>query len=118
MEKRIGESILGIAGGLLGILVGIFIYYLGTFGMGNMSAESAGLLLVLWGILGFVGGAVVGSYRLIGGALMLIGGVLGFFVISILWLVPGIIMIIGGILTFKKPKVLKEVKVEGGGGYV
>ena len=118
MGKRTGESILGVVGGLLGIFVGIFIYYLGAFGMGNMSAESAGTLLMLLGILGFIGGIAVGRYRDIGGALMLIAGVLGFLVVFAFWLIPGIVMIIGGILAFKKPKVLQEVKVEGGGGYV
>lgn len=118
MGKGTGASILGAAGGILGIIVGIFIYYLGTFGMGNMSAESAGALLMLLGILGFIGGAVVERFRSLGGALMLIAGVLGFFVVFVFWIIPGIIMIIGGILTFKTPKVLRDVKVEGGGGNV
>jgi hypothetical protein len=117
MGKRTGESILGIVGGGLGIFVGLVIYYLGTFGMGNMPAEAAGIILVILGIIGFAGGVVVGRARLIGGILMLIGGVLGFFIISAFWIIPGIIMIIGGILTFKKPKVM-EAHVEGGQGYV
>jgi len=112
MGKRTGESILGVVGGLLGIFVGIFIYYLGTFGMGNMSAESAGALLMLLGILGFIGGVAVGRFRYISGILMLIGGVLGFFIVSAFWTIPGIIMIIGGILTFKKPKAMRDVQVE------
>jgi hypothetical protein len=118
MGKRTGESILGVAGGILGVFVGIFIYYLGTFGMGDISAESAGLLLMLLGVLGLVGGVIVGRFRSTGGAFMLIAGILGFFILFALWIVPGIILIIGGILTFKKPRVLREVKVEGGGGYV
>ena len=118
MGKKTGESILGVVGGILGIFVGIVIYYLGTFGLGNMSAENAGALLALLGIIGFIGGAVVGRFRSAGGALMLIGGILGFFVISALWTIPGVIMIIGGILTFEKPKAMRDVKVEGGGGNV
>jgi paraquat-inducible protein B len=48
---------------------------------------------------------------------MLIGGVLGFFIISAFWIIPGIIMIIGGLLTFKKPKVM-QTRVEEGQGVV
>jgi hypothetical protein len=118
MGKRTGESILGVVGGILGIFVGIFIYYLGTFGLGDIPAESAGMLLILLGILSFVGGAVVGRYRSTGGAFMIIAGILGFFVLFALWIIPGIIMIIGGILTFKKPKALREVKVEGSEGNI
>ncbi len=73
---------------------------------------------MLFGILGFIGGAAVGKFRYISGALMLIGGVLGFFVVSAFWFIHGVIMIIGGILTFKKPKAMRDVKVEGGGGNV
>jgi hypothetical protein len=97
------------------MLVGIFIYYLGTFGMGDISAESAGLLLMLLGVLGLVGGVIVGRFRFTGGAFMLIAGILGFFILFVLWIIPGII---GGILTFKKPRMLRGVKVEGRGGYV
>jgi hypothetical protein len=117
MGKRTGESILGIVGGGLGVFVGLVISYLGTFGMGNMPAEAAGIELAILGIIGFAGGVVVGRTRLIGGILMLIGGVLGFFIISAFWIIPGIIMIIGGLLTFKKPKVM-QTRVEEGQGVV
>ena len=110
MERRTGESILGIVGGLLGIFVGIFIYYLGTFGIANMSAEAAGALLILFGILGFIGGAAVGRFKNIGAALMFLGGVLGFFVIFAFWIIPGIVMIVGFILTYKRPKVTREAQ--------
>jgi hypothetical protein len=118
MGKMTGESILGVVGGILGIIVGVFIYYLGTFGLGDIPAELAGMLLILLGILGFVGGLVVGRYRSTGGVIMIIAGILGFFVLFALWIIPGIIMIVGGALSFKKPKPLGEVKVEGSKGIV
>ena len=118
MGKMTGESILGVVGGILGIIVGVFIYYLGTFGLGDIPAELAGMLLILLGFLSLVGVAVIGRYRSIGGALMIIAGILGFFVLFALWIIPGIIMIVGGALSFRKPKPLGEVKVEGSKGIV
>lgn len=81
MGRRSGASILGAAGGILGIFVGIFIYCLRTSGVDNMSAESAVALLVLLGILGFIGGAVVERSGSLGGALMLNSGILGYFIV-------------------------------------
>ncbi len=117
MEKRIGEAVLGVVGGLIGIFAGALVYYLATFGQGDALAKTMGMVAILLGILGLIGGLAVDRYRFLGGALMLIAGVIGFFAVSAFWIVPGIIMIIGGILTFKRPKVLKT-PVEGGGGYV
>jgi protein-S-isoprenylcysteine O-methyltransferase Ste14 len=72
--------------------------------MGDIPAESAGLLLMLLGVLGFVGGVIVGRSKSTGGAFMLIAGILGFFILFALWIIQWIIMIVGWIPTFRSPE--------------
>jgi len=66
-----------------------------------------GVIAAFMGVLGFIGGVIVGSFKYPGGALMLIAGIVGFFTVSLIWLVPGILLILGGILTFKKPRAMQ-----------
>jgi hypothetical protein len=107
LGTRTGESILGVVGGIIGILAGALAFYMATLGPNGMIAESLGVIAAFMGILGFIGGVIVGSFKYPGGVLMLIAGIAGFFAISLIWLVPGTLLIIGGILTFKKPRAMQ-----------
>jgi RNA polymerase subunit RPABC4/transcription elongation factor Spt4 len=105
-KSRTGEMVLGIIGGLIGIIVGVFAISVGGLAgaFGNPDASlvvGGGFGALLLGVIGIVGGAIANKNNKYGGYLMLISGLLGFIAVSAFWLISGLMLILGGILSLR-----------------
>ncbi len=99
---KTGAMVLGIIGGIIALLIGLFGFTLGQIGSA-VGAEGAGITKVLSlviPIVGLVGGAIVKGKALIGGSLMLVSAIaiVALLGINFFSLLPGIPLLIGGIL--------------------
>ncbi len=116
MTMRGGARILGLIGGIVGVIMGIFLLVSGVFGgtllIGFLGEEGVGvgLAVVVWSIsvfmfaiLGLAGGIVTRGKPLAGGVLMLVGGI-GGFLAGRSWVFPGILLIIGAVLSLASLK--------------
>ena len=116
MTMRSGAKTLGLIGGIIGLIVGIFLLVSGLLGgtllIGFLGEEGAevGLAVIMWGVsifvfavLGLAGGAITSGKPLPAGALMPVGGI-GGFLAGTFWIVPGVLLIIGGILSLASLK--------------
>ncbi|MGM0771409.1 MAG: hypothetical protein ACQESU_07360 [Halobacteriota archaeon] len=122
MNKKTGAT-LGITGGILAIIVasllfavtvgGIdtagssFIYGVpADFGIYDAELIMTGYcgLITLLGAMGIAGGAYAGKKDQLAAILMLIPGIGGFVLLSVMWAPIGIMLISGGILTLRSEK--------------
>lgn len=115
---RIGALIVGIIGSLAGILVAAIILFIagavaiiggiadsmqGTANSGQLQAAGIpiairSLLVLLISLVGITGASLTLAKPRLGGILMIITGIGGFFLASWLWLFSGVLLIIGSIL--------------------
>ncbi len=119
MNKKTGAT-LGITGGILAIIVasllfavtvgGIdtcgssFIYGVpAVFGISNAELIMTGYcgLITLLGAMGIAGGVYAGKNNQLSAALMVIPGIGGFLLLSVMWIPIAAILIPGGILTLR-----------------
>lgn len=99
---KTGAMVLGLIGGILAFLLGLLGFTLGQVGTA-VGARGSGLMQLMslsLPIIGIVGGAIVKSKALAGGALMLVSAaaIIAWIGFNFFALLPGIPLIIGGIL--------------------
>lgn len=102
---RSAARILGIVGGILGLLAAFGVLFFGGLGqafgaLGAGIVVDLGWLALIASIVGIVGGVLAISKPALAGALMLVGGVLGFIAITLFWVPSGLLLIAGAILAF------------------
>ncbi len=106
--NRTTEFVLGLIGGIFGIFASIIAIFIGAFGeafFNDSSVTNAGWFAILVSIAAIVGSVLVKSKAKVGGWIMVISGVVGFFTIGILYILSAILLLIGGLMgVFKKPK--------------
>ncbi|MCM1985981.1 hypothetical protein [Methanococcoides seepicolus] len=115
------ETLLGIIGGSLGVLASVIILSVALIsiwpGGGSMIYGSpviigdagTSLIMIVWGMLslvvglvGIAGGIIAKTDMSKGGKLMLVSGIIGFFLyFSIWWIIPGVLLISGGIMAMR-----------------
>lgn len=123
--KRRTESILGLAGGVLGILLAFFILLIGLIdgtGAALQYEEGVkttttinrptllGIGVFIASMLGIAGSVVVEKSAKIGGIIMLVAAILGGLCVSILYIISGILLLTSGLMSIfrneKKPTTL------------
>ncbi|AKB86117.1 hypothetical protein [Methanococcoides methylutens] len=122
MNKKI-ETVLGIAGGTLAIIVAAFMFAVtvvgirpGGSGFGYAVPTVLGIsdpeiimsgycvLIMILGAMGITGGLYAGKNDQMATILMLIPGIAGFVLLSVIWTPIGAMLILGGILTLRPEK--------------
>lgn len=103
---RTGEMVLGIIGGVFGIIAAVFMITVG--GVGSAFGADASFILhhgfgmLILGLIGVVGGAIVNINNKISGFMMLGSGFLGLIVGGGFWILSGVLLIVGGILALRQ----------------
>ncbi|MCM1985971.1 DUF4064 domain-containing protein [Methanococcoides seepicolus] len=119
MSKKT-ETIFGIAGGSIGVIISAFIFYVAIIniwpdGSTMMYATSEvfgisdpfvvmmgfGTVTLILGLIGIAGGIVAKTDKKKGGKLMLASGILGIALFFWMWILPGLLLTIGGIMAIR-----------------
>jgi hypothetical protein len=109
VAERTPEFVLGIVGGILGLVAAPILFLAGgilaAFGLSSGSTllgmSVAGGIL---SIIGIIGAAFVRSRPKVSGVLMLLSGLLGFFVVLGFWLGALLLLVAGIIALVRKEK--------------
>lgn len=98
--SRTPESILGIIGAVIGLIVAAFLVlasdWQSAFGGTGEVSRFYGWVTVLFAAVGAVAAFFINSRTKLAGALLLISGVGGFLMLQSLYIVPGILCVIAG----------------------
>ena len=119
MNKKT-ETIFGVAGGSIGVLIAAVIFYVsiiniwpsggsmiyGTsevFGISDpfLIMMGLGTVTLAFGLIGIAGGIVAKTDKKKGGKLMLASGILGIALFFWMWILPGLLLTIGGIIAIR-----------------
>jgi amino acid transporter len=109
VAERTAEFVLGLAGGILGLLAAPILFLAGgllaalglTSGAALIGVSIAGGIL---SIVGLVGAAFVKSRPRASGAIMLLGGLLGLFVVLGFWLGALLLLVAGVVALLRREK--------------
>lgn len=98
-----GVSILGIAGGILGLLMGIVAFIAGGIGALIHISGAYGFFLSSWiavflSLLGMAGAYFTRFEALPGGVAVAVAGSLGIYILGGFFIIPSAIMIIAGVI--------------------
>ncbi|ABE52931.1 DUF4064 domain-containing protein [Methanococcoides burtonii] len=119
MSKKT-ETIFGIAGGSIGVIIAAVIFYVAIIniwpGGGTMMYGTSevfgisdpfvvmmgfGTVTLILGLIGIAGGIVAKTDKKKGGKLMLASGILGIALFFWMWMLPGLLLTIGGIIAIR-----------------
>ncbi len=112
-EEKITTSTavtLGFIGGVFGIVTGFLAMFFGGFGMliepvGGAQVVGMGFFAVACGLIGVVGGVVMTSRPNLAVVLLAVGGVGGFFAVTLFWILPGLLMIVAAVMGYRVNRV-------------
>jgi len=109
MAERTPEFVLGLAGGILGLVAAPILFLAGgilaAFGLSS-GVTLVGVSVVggILSILGLIGAAFVKSHPKASGAVMLLSGLLGLFVVLGFWLGALLLLVAGIVALLRKEK--------------
>lgn len=97
-------SALGLAGGILGLLMGFFALIASgiaaLLSVGNpLALFHSSWIAMLLGAVGVIGSFVTKMQELVGGATMLVSGSLGASLVGGFYLIPSIILLVAGLVS-------------------
>ncbi|WP_135609913.1 hypothetical protein [Methanococcoides sp. AM1] len=122
MQRKVGKT-LGITSGLLVIITGVYMFAVtvgglriggsgiiygvpSVFGIYDPEIIMSGfcLLIMIFGAMGIAGGIYAEKDHRLAGILMIIPGIFGFALLSVMWTPIGAMLILGGGLTLRSGK--------------
>ena len=107
IKSRTVELVLGLLGGIFGLIGAITAIMFGGLGQalnasGASSIVGAGVMAIIFSIIGIVGAVIVKSRNKTAGYMMLISAFGGLICISLAYVISFILLLIGGIMALRK----------------
>lgn len=105
--KRFFGSGLGIAGGGLGIIIGLLLFLgramfemeVETLLLGYLSSSTIGIIAIILSVIMILGALMARRNTSISAALLIIGGIVGFLLLGIIFVIPMILALISAAFT-------------------